>query len=555
MSGERARAFFLRSLHVAAPRHRRPGRLPPAPTTAKSRDVQRAHTQAGSLHSISLTLASPFHFQRTANPRRPTRACRLTARPWMASPCRPHLTGARTRPAGCACSARPATSTCPSTAGESLERESAVERQEREREGGGGARVSSITLSHSRPPLFHPHSSCWAHAATSSLADRDNIRRRGAWPETYLSVQNVIACGGAGSCEGGWDSGVYAYAAKHGLVEEGCNPYRAKDQTCHPGSQCKTCWPGEGGCKPLRHYRRLMVEEHGRVAGREAMKAEIAARGPISCGIDATRFMDQHRGKTAIAEYNPNVTVRRMGERERERGGGGRARSDPHACARLPLSHNTTLMPLSLFPLRTSPVQPPDQPRRLDPRPGPAGRGRRPGGGVDRAQLLGAGVGGELLLLRPHLDLPQRDGQPVQFWGGTRLWGAFGVGGARGLRAARCAHAPPPLSLSRGERERGGASPPPPRTLTRALTCSLYLFSLSLPPTHTNSGLSRASGRTPRTSCPPTSCPRRARRATTGRTRGARAARGGRRARRSGTGWRRGWKSGWLERVWCVCEQ
>jgi len=163
------------------------------------------------------------------------------------------------------------------------------------------------------PPPSKPPSSCWAHAATSSLADRDNIRRRGAWPETYLSVQNVIACGGAGSCEGGWDSGVYAYAAKHGLVEEGCNPYRAKDQACHPGTQCKTCWPGEeGGCKPLRHYRRLVVEEHGRLSGREAMKAEIAARGPISCGIDATKALDEHRGGGVFAEFNPNATTNHL---------------------------------------------------------------------------------------------------------------------------------------------------------------------------------------------------------------------------------------------------
>ncbi len=54
---------------------------------------------------------------------------------------------------------------------------------------------------------------------------------------------------------------------------------------------------------------RQVVSEHGRLHGAHAMKAEIFARGPISCGISATQKLDAYAGGHIFAEYNPLATI------------------------------------------------------------------------------------------------------------------------------------------------------------------------------------------------------------------------------------------------------
>ena len=56
--------------------------------------------------------------------------------------------------------------------------------------------------------------SCWAFAALSSLNDRIKIMRRAQAPDIHLSVQHLLNCGSAGTCNGGNSIDVYSWSER-----------------------------------------------------------------------------------------------------------------------------------------------------------------------------------------------------------------------------------------------------------------------------------------------------------------------------------------------------
>lgn len=160
---------------------------------------------------------------------------------------------------------------------------------------------------------------CWAHSATAALSDRINILRKNAFPLIVLSPQAVVNCKAGGDCNGGDPMGVYKYAHEKGIPEDSCMLWEGKDlnaDTCSEFDICRTCIgpaPDEGAHRPencwaVKKYATFKVKEYGTVQGVNAMKAEIFARGPITCGIESTPGFEKYDGGV-YSEWQMNTVI------------------------------------------------------------------------------------------------------------------------------------------------------------------------------------------------------------------------------------------------------
>jgi len=126
----------------------------------------------------------------------------------------------------------------------------------------------------------------------SSLADRIKILRNGAWPDYNLAIQYILNCGQdmAGTCAGGTATGAFQFVQENGVPEDTCLQYQADDFKCTPFNTCRTCKGpyGSGVCSAVTNFTRFYVDEYSPIDGVDDIMAEIAQRGPVAAGIDAT---------------------------------------------------------------------------------------------------------------------------------------------------------------------------------------------------------------------------------------------------------------------------
>jgi C1A family cysteine protease len=128
--------------------------------------------------------------------------------------------------------------------------------------------------------------SCWAHSAFSSIADRIKIATGGKYRDVIPSVQALINCGSAGSCNGGDSNAANAWVYKNGIPDVTCQQYQAKNMQCTAINTCMNCDPSNG-CYPQTNYTKIYLSEYGSVTGDDEIMAEIYARGPVSAYINA----------------------------------------------------------------------------------------------------------------------------------------------------------------------------------------------------------------------------------------------------------------------------
>lgn len=130
--------------------------------------------------------------------------------------------------------------------------------------------------------------SCWAFGAVSSMSDRECIVHG---EDIILSAEDMTACSGGGTCNGGYPFAAYSYWKTTGVVTEKCRPYSLPScdhystnssnpcpSTQYPTPSCPRACVAESGLDWTTDKRKAASVYT--VSGETNMMAELSTSGP-----------------------------------------------------------------------------------------------------------------------------------------------------------------------------------------------------------------------------------------------------------------------------------
>jgi len=133
--------------------------------------------------------------------------------------------------------------------------------------------------------------SCWAFGAVNSISDRTCIK---LGHDVILSSEDMLACSGAGGCNGGSPYSAYNYWVKTGVVTEECSPYSFESCDHHIPGSTNPCPSGYGptpACNRTCQNGKSWDEDKNKgnraysVEGEKDLMTELAMNGPCEATI------------------------------------------------------------------------------------------------------------------------------------------------------------------------------------------------------------------------------------------------------------------------------